>query len=342
MFDDKAGMQGAGGESWMGEDARQIVGVGAHAENRQFLQRGEGPRRRLAPIGAVDDQLREHRIEIAGDLLAGFERVFEPDEGRLGNAEIMDLAGFGHEIAVGIFGADTAFNGVPAQNNLILRERQSEPGGDVELGADEIAADDHLGHRMLDLQSGIHFKEEEAPVRRENKFDRSSVPVFGGGGEPDGRGAHAPAQRVGKIWGWRLLDDLLKPPLHRAFALEKMDRVSHSVAEHLHLDVPRTLDIGFGVEAAVAEIALRLAGGDARGLLQIRPINLDGVAALPQAGERGPRRVRQSAGGGDKLGESRAFAALQQFNDLRDLGSAAWRRWGRGAAAVWLVSGCWI
>ena len=44
----------------------------------------------------------------------------------------------------------------------------------------------------------------------------------------------------------------------------------------------------------------------------VGPINSDGVAALAQAGERGPRRVRQPAGGGDKLGESRAIATLQQ------------------------------
>ena len=38
----------------------------------------------------------------------------------------------------------------------------------------------------------------------------------------------------------------------------------------------------------------------------VGPIDSDGVAALAQASDRGPRRVRQPAGGGDKLGESRA------------------------------------
>src|SRR5271165_7086581 len=71
-------------------------------------------------------------------------------------------------------------------------------------------------------------------------------------------------------------------------------------------------------------------------------INPDGVAALAQTGEGGPRRVRQRAGGGDKLGESRAIATLQQFDDLRDLGSAAWRRWCRGDVAVWPVYACWV
>jgi len=38
-----------------------------------------------------------------------------------------------------------------------------------------------------------------------------------------------------------------------------MDRAALAVAEHLNLDVPGTLDIDFSIDAAVAEIALRLA-----------------------------------------------------------------------------------
>ena len=70
------------------------------------------------------------------------------------------------------------------------------------------------------------------------------------------------------------------------------------------------------------------------------PINPDGIAALAQAGERGPRRVRQPSGGGDQLGESRAIATPQQFDDLRDLGSAARRRWAPGDAAIWPFNVC--
>src|SRR5271157_6651432 len=74
----------------------------------------------------------------------------------------------------------------------------------------------------------------------------------------------------------------------------------------------------------------------------VGPINSDGVAALAQASERCPCRVRQPAGGGDKFGESCAIATLQQFDDLRDLGSAARRRWCRGDVAVWPVYACWV
>ena len=59
-----------------------------------------------------------------------------------------------------------------------------------------------------------------------------------------------------------------------------------------------------------------------------------------EAGERGPSSVRQPAGGGDKLGERRAIASLQQFDDPRDLGSAPRRGWGRCDAAISLVNGC--
>jgi hypothetical protein len=78
-----------------------------------------------------------------------------------------------------------------------------------------------------------------------------------------------------------------------------------------------------------------------RSSLLVRSTNPDGIAALAQAGERGARRVRRPAGGGDQLGESRAVATLQQFDDQRDLGSATRRRWGRGDADIWLVDGFW-
>ena len=38
----------------------------------------------------------------------------------------------------------------------------------------------------------------------------------------------------------------------------------------------------------------------------------------------------------------RSITTLQQFDDLRDLGSAARRRWCRGDVAVWPVYACWV
>src|SRR5947209_6939916 len=57
-----------------------------------------------------------------------------------------------------------------------------------------------------------------------------------------------------------LLQDLLVPPLQRAFALADVDQIAVLIAEHLDLDVARRGDELLGVERAVAEERLRLAG----------------------------------------------------------------------------------
>ena len=78
-------------------------------------------------------------------------------------------------------------------------------------------------------------------------------------------GADLLAQALGQVRRRRLLDDLLKAPLHGTLALEEMDRVALPVADHLHLDVARPVDIGLRIDPPVTEIALRFARSDTRG-----------------------------------------------------------------------------
>ena len=54
----------------------------------------------------------------------------------------------------------------------------------------------------------------------------------------------------------RLLEHLLVAPLHRAVALVKMQHVAVRIAEHLHLDVPRPLQVTLDEHALVAERCL--------------------------------------------------------------------------------------
>src|SRR5271170_6638054 len=119
---------------------------------------------------------------------------------------------------------------------------------------------------MFDLKSGVHFEEEETPVRAENEFNRADVAVAPFRREPDGRGEDVLAQLRRQVRRRRLLDDLLEAPLHRTFALEQMDRAAFAVADHLNLDMARPLHIVLGVDTLVAERAQRLARGDARSL----------------------------------------------------------------------------
>src|SRR4051794_33406032 len=53
---------------------------------------------------------------------------------------------------------------MPADLHVVLREGERVPRRDGQLLSDEVAAGDHLGDRMLDLDAGVHLDEEEVAV----------------------------------------------------------------------------------------------------------------------------------------------------------------------------------
>src|SRR5688500_13275486 len=117
---------------------------------------------------------------------------------------------------------------------------------------------------MLDLEAGVHFHEPDAVAAealgrvgdelyrpRTLVSDRLGSAYRGGANRLAGRFVHA--RRGG------FLDHLLVAPLQRAVALEQVDDVAVTVAEHLHLDVPRAFDPFFEQHDIVAERRGRLA-----------------------------------------------------------------------------------
>ena len=73
---------------------------------------------------------------------------------------------------------------------------QRRPLGHGELDLDEIEPGDELGHRVLDLQAGVHLEEPEPAVRFEQELDRPrpDVPDGAGGGD---RGCAHPLAEIG-------------------------------------------------------------------------------------------------------------------------------------------------
>src|SRR4029079_7447094 len=63
-----------------------------------------------------------------------------------------------------VLGVDAAFDGMAAEFDLALLDRKFATGGDANLLQNEIDAGDHFGHRMLDLDAGVHFDEIELPI----------------------------------------------------------------------------------------------------------------------------------------------------------------------------------
>ena len=65
----------------------------------------------------------------------------------------------------------------PLKLDVLLRERQVAAGGDADLLEHEVDVGDHLGHRMLDLDAGVHLDEIELAVLVE-ELDGADAEIF--------------------------------------------------------------------------------------------------------------------------------------------------------------------
>ena len=84
---------------------------------------------------------------------------------------------------------------VSRESDLGLVDVQRLAGGDPQLIGHQVAAGDRLGHRMLDLQPGVHLQEVEATRVVEQELDRARALVADGGRHGQRGLAHAVAQR---------------------------------------------------------------------------------------------------------------------------------------------------
>ena len=158
----------------------------------------------------------------------------------------------------------------------VLRERQRLAGGDAQLPLDQVEAGDHLGHRVLDLQAGVHLQEVEVRRRVDDELDRAGADVADRARGRDRGRAHArrgvasvrPGAGASSMTFW----------WRRWTEQSRSNRCTHvavRVGEDLDLDVARALEV---------------ASRSARGRRRRRT-----AASRRAAGERGgelARRVR--------------------------------------------------
>src|SRR5262249_53537899 len=152
---------------------------------------------------------------------------------------------------------------VPFEAHAVLPIAQRLPGGDANLLPDEIQPSDRFGHRVLDLDSCVHFDEVIAAVGIDEKFHRPGADVVHSGGGEEGGTVKPSAGLRGEGRRRRLLDQLLVTALHGAIAFAEMHTHPVAIAEDLYLDVPRALDVLLAVDLRRAEggAGFRLARG---------------------------------------------------------------------------------
>ncbi len=66
---DEPSMKIAGAKGWIVERPLEVVHIGADSEQDEFVERCDCARNRLVSVRAVNDEFRQHRIEIGRDRL---------------------------------------------------------------------------------------------------------------------------------------------------------------------------------------------------------------------------------------------------------------------------------
>ncbi len=216
-----------------------------------------GDRRRA--VGRVDDQLRQLRVVMDADLVAGGDPDIVADTGTGRRREEAQQSARRQETGRRILGVDPALDGVATQRDLILGKGQALARRDGKLQLDEVQSGHQFGHRVLDLQAGIHLQEAEVPGGIEQEFDRPGPDIADRPRRRDRRRAEPRPQSHIHGGRGRFLDDLLVATLDRALAFAQVDDVTVAVGKNLDLDVARVAQVAFQEDALVAERGQRLA-----------------------------------------------------------------------------------
>src|SRR5690606_26104514 len=206
------------------------------------------------------------------------------DAGAAGLVDVLDDAGAGHE-GLRVLGVDAALDGVPADLDVLLPVAQRIAVGDAQLLLHDVDAGDHLGHRVLHLDAGVHFDEVELPVLVEELHGPGTAVADAAAGLHAALAEGAPRLLVDPRRR-RLFQHLLVAALHGAVALAEVNHVAVVVREDLDLDVARTLEVLLEVDGAVAEGRLRLPARERPGVAQ-RRLGMHDAHAAPTAAARG-------------------------------------------------------
>src|SRR6478736_5042979 len=212
------------------------------------------------------------------------KRVYA-NAGTAGNAEGADDARRRRE-RVWILGVDPALDRMPGERHVPLLEGQALPCGNPDLLLHDIHAGQELRDRVLYLQAGVHFEEEEASLVVHQELEGAGVRVLHGTRRVHDRTSELASHPIGQRDRRRLLQQLLVTPLNRAFALAQVHDSPVVIAQDLDLDVPRMLDVLLQVHVADAERGFRLALRGLERLRHFRRRSNDAHAAAAAARDR--------------------------------------------------------
>ena len=221
------GVDGGVAELVAGDQGPQEAGVRGQAEDRGVVERPDQGLPRGLAVGAVRDDLAEHRVVRRADDLARSRARGRPARPRRGHRTRLVVPACGRKPPKESSAYTRASMACPWMRQVLLREREGCAGGDPELLLDQVdAAADQLGDGVLDLEPGVHLQEVEvAGGAVEQELHGAGVGVADLARELDGRAGEAASEVGVDGRAGCLLEHLLVAPLRRAVALEEVDHV---------------------------------------------------------------------------------------------------------------------
>ena len=299
-------------------EQERLAGRAALDERAGLPDRAGKPGPGLGAVLAPRDHLGDHRVELRRDDVARRHPGVDPDAGAGRQGQVLDQAGGGREVALGVLGGEPGLDGVPAGLRLaraLIKQSaelcQRAARRDVQLQLDDVGAGAGLGDRVLDLQPGVDLQERQQLLAGlVEELHRPGVDVAG---RPDEVGG-VPAQQLLLLRVQRgrggFLDHLLVAPLHAAVPHAQRPHRARGVGDDLHLDVPAAADGPLQEDRGVPGRLGRLRAGPLERLLEVlgRADHADATAAAAR-GRLDHQRVADGFGrlaGGGQVGHCAA------------------------------------
>ena len=275
---DEPGRVVAGEEARVLQQRLEESEVGGDAADPVLAQRPVHPGHRLLGRRRPGGDLLQHRVVVArdhGTRIGG--AAVDADAEAEGAAIGGDPAIVWDEVVLGVLGGDPALQGVAVEAHRVLGGdaglgQRADPAalGDADLRLDDIEAGNDLGDRVLDLDARVDLDEVEgAGVGIHQELDRASADIVRGAADLERRLAQGRTALLVEVGSGGALDHLLVAALDGAVALEQVDQVAVTVAQKLHLDVPRALDQLLEIDLVLAEGGLGLAPGGVHGVQEL-------------------------------------------------------------------------
>ena len=176
------------------------------------------------------------------------------------------LARLRRECAVGVFDIQARLNGVTHHFDIHLSGRQWFARRHAQLPLHQVIASDHLRHRMLNLQAGIHLQKVVLEVFIHDELHCACALVAHRQRGSHRIAAHSVTHCRIDDWRGRFLNHFLSSALRRAIPLTQVHGIPVRICKNLNLDMPAVVDQALQHQVAISKSALRLAPGPCDGL----------------------------------------------------------------------------